>query len=140
VQNNKIGFKVHASFQIGLHKGDLALLEMIRASLGGVGNITKQGNDLIRFRVSSTKDLKVIIDHFNKYPLITQKRADFELFKMIVDIISRKEHLTTEGLRKIVNLRASINNGLSAELKAAFPDTIPVQRPLVTDHKIQDPN
>jgi hypothetical protein len=78
---------------------------MIRASLGGVGNITKQGNDLIRFRVSSTKDLKVIIDHFNKYPLITQKRADFELFKLIVDIISRKEHLTTEGLRKIVNLR-----------------------------------
>ena len=140
VQNNKIGFQIHATFQIGLHKGDRALLEMIRAYFGGVGSITKQGNDLIRLRVSSTKDLKVIIDHFNKYPLITQKRADFELFKMIVDIISRKEHLTTEGLRKVVNLRASINNGLSDELKAAFPDTIPVQRPLVTDHKIQDPN
>jgi len=59
---------------------------------------------------------------------------------MIVYIISRKEHLTTEGLRKIVNLRASMNNGLSDELKGAFPDTIPVQRPLVTDHKIQDLN
>jgi len=117
-----------AIFSIGLHKGDLALLEMIRASLGGVGNITKQGNDLIRFRVSSTKDLKVIIDHFNKYPLITQKRADFELFKLIVDIISRKEHLTTEGLRKIVNLRPPPQpprglggRGVQAAAAAAWP-------------------
>lgn len=48
-------------------------------------------------------------------------------------MINRKEHLTIEGKRKIVNLRASMNNGLSDELKAAFPDTIPVQRPLVKD-------
>jgi hypothetical protein len=79
--------------------------------------MTNIGKDSIQYRVSSIKELAVIIAHFDEYPLITQKRADFELFKLIVDIISRKEHLTTEGLRKIVNLRASINNGLSPELK-----------------------
>ena len=113
----KIGWEVRAWFSIHLHKNDRALLLRIRASLGGVGNMTNIGKDSIQYRVSSIKELAVIIAHFDEYPLITQKRADFELFKLIVDIISRKEHLTTEGLRKIVNLRASINNGLSPELK-----------------------
>ena len=47
--------------------------------------------------------------------------------------MNRKEQLTQEGLQQIVNLRASINNGLSPKLKEAFPDTIPVQRPIVKD-------
>ena len=54
--------------------------------------------------------------------------------------MKNKEHLTMEGLEKIVNLRASMNKGLSNELKVTFPNTIPVQRPLVTNQKIKDPN
>ncbi|HLT42013.1 MAG TPA: hypothetical protein VKZ95_04850 [Sphingobacteriaceae bacterium] len=44
------------------------------------------------------------------------------------------------GLQEIVNLRASINNGLSDELKAAFPNTNPVPRPEVVHQVIKDPN
>lgn len=54
--------------------------------------------------------------------------------------MNRKEHLTHDGLNKIVNHRASINNGLSDKLKAAFPDTNPVPRPLVVDQEIKDPH
>ena len=54
--------------------------------------------------------------------------------------MNRKEHLTNEGLQKIVNIRATINLGLSDELKKAFPNTIPVPRPLVTDQVIKYPN
>jgi hypothetical protein len=57
--------------------------------------------------VQTSKDLKVIIEHFDKFPLITQKRADFELFKQAVEIMNRKEHLTPGGLQQIVNLKAS---------------------------------
>jgi hypothetical protein len=97
----------------------------------GVGNIAKSGENLIQYRVSSIKDLAVIVTHFDKYSLITQKRADFELFKQAVEIVNRKEHLTSEGLQKIVNIKASINKGLSAELKSAFPNTKSVPRPEV---------
>lgn len=38
-----------------------------------------------------------------------------------------------------MNIRASINNGLSAELKEAFPNSIPVTRPLVVNQEIKDP-
>lgn len=54
--------------------------------------------------------------------------------------MNRKEHLTHDGLNKIVNHRASINNGLSDKLKAAFPDTKPVPRPLVVGQEIKDPH
>jgi hypothetical protein len=40
----------------------------------------------------------------------------------------RKEHLTTEGLRKIVSIRASLNNGLTDELNKVFPNVIPGAR------------
>jgi hypothetical protein len=47
------GYQAQACFQIGLHSKDRALLEMFRASLGGVGNIAKQGKDSIQYRVTS---------------------------------------------------------------------------------------
>jgi hypothetical protein len=75
-----------------------------------------------------------VIKHFDKYPLITFKLADYLLFKEVVGMIQLKEHLTKDGLDKIVAIKASINRGLSQseELKTAFPHVIPVNRPLVT--------
>lgn len=57
----------------------------------------------------------MIIPHFNNYTLLTQKRADFELFKLVIELINRKEHLTSEGIEKIISIKASINRGLSKE-------------------------
>jgi hypothetical protein len=90
--------------------------------------------------VTSLADLEVVIDHFDKYPLITQKRADYMLFKQVVDLVKCKKHLTPEGLKEIVNLKANINNGLNDELKEAFPNMIPVPRPLVVDQEIKNLN
>jgi hypothetical protein len=116
-------------------------LKLVKSSLGEVGNIAEQGKGCIQYRVSSLQDLtNVIIPHFDKYPLITQKKADFELFKRVIELMNRKEHLTPDGLQEIVNIRASINLGLSDGLKAAFPNTIPVARPVVVDQEIKDPH
>jgi len=92
------------------------------------------------YTVYLMKDLSVIIAHFDNYPLLTQKRADFELFKQIFELISRKEHLTTKGLEKLIVIKAPMNNGLSTALKAAFPNIIPASRPLIVDQEIKDPN
>ncbi len=122
-----------------MHKKDRALLEMIRAYFGGVGTISTQRNDYIQYHVGSLKNLVVVIDHFDKYPLITQKRADYELFKRVVDLMNRQEHLTLDGLTKVVSLRGAMNTGLSEKQKAAFSAAVPVQRPLVADQEIKDP-
>jgi hypothetical protein len=52
-------------------------LEQIKNYLG-VGNIYhKDGLNKVQYRVQSTNDLAKIIEHFDRYPLITQKLADF---------------------------------------------------------------
>lgn len=115
-----------------MHVKDLALLKSIQNYFGGVGLIVKQGQDLVSYQVSSPKHIsEVIIPHFDKYPLMTKKKEDFILFKEAMDIVKKGEHLNPEGLQKIVNIRASINLGLSDRLKEAFPDTVPVESPVV---------
>ncbi len=92
------------------------------------------------YYVSSIKDItRVIIPHFDKYPLITQKLGDYLLFKSVVYMINAKEHLTMEGLQKIVSIKASVNKGLSETLKVAFPGTIPALRSLSVSTDIPHP-
>ena len=43
-------------------------------------------------------------------------------------MMANKEHLTFEGLQALVNLKATINKGLSDSLKTSFPETVPVPR------------
>lgn len=76
---DKTGWRVQLSFSIGLHQKDKVLLKEIK-SFFGVGSLnTKHGAHSIQYRVFSIEDLEVIITHFEKYKLLTQKRADFEL-------------------------------------------------------------
>jgi hypothetical protein len=47
---------------------------------------------------------------------MTQKRADFNLFSSIIELINKKEHLSMEGFIKILALKSKLNLGLTAEL------------------------
>ena len=62
------------------------------------------------------------------------------MFKQVLQLIELKEHLNLEGLIKIVAIKTTINCGLCLELKLAFPDVVPVVRPLVKIKKIKYPN
>ena len=84
--------------------------------------------------------MQIIISHFDQFPLITEKQADYVLWKSAYDIIQNKEHLSKEGLHKILAIRASLNKGLTPELKAAFPHVIPIERSLAINKTIKDPN
>ena len=87
------GWRVKLIFKISLHKRDKELLESIK-NYFKVGNITKHGPQSIQYRVSSIEDLEVIINFLEKYKLITQKCADYELFKQVHILVKNKEHLT----------------------------------------------
>lgn len=117
-------------FSIGLHKKDRRVLEQIQ-SYFGVGDISDSGSNTVKFRIRSVQGLTVILKHFEKYPLITNKFYDYLLWRQVIIIINRKEHLTEEGLRKIVSIKAAMNLGLSDKLKEAFPDVVPAHRFLV---------
>ena len=138
---NITNWTVKTRFSIGLHKKDTEILELIKSYFGGVGTISMQNEKSVQYRVSSLKDLNdKIIPHFDKYPLITQKKADFILFKKIISLMNNKEHLTLDGLQKILCIKGSLNLGLSNEIKTNFPNIIPIERPLIANQTIIDPN
>lgn len=64
----------------------------------GVGQFAAKKDGSCVYYVQSNKDLAVIIDHLDKYPLITQKRADYLLFKTVANLVNNKKHLSMEGL------------------------------------------
>nr|YP_009663664.1 hypothetical protein [Dactylella tenuis]QCW06802.1 hypothetical protein [Dactylella tenuis] len=124
-------WSVKLVFNIHLHSKDINILYLIQRFFG-VGNITLH-DDAAHFSVIKLTDLACIINHFDNYPLKTQKHADFLLFKLAFDLVNNKEHLTHEGLRKLVSIRAPLNKGLPERLKIAFPDITPMLRPEVTE-------
>lgn len=89
-----------------------------------------------------------------KYPLLTQKAADFILFKQVLDLIKEKDNLSIEGISKIINIKASMNLGISETQKSNFSLTLwadavvkkaevlinPVVRPVIITNNIFDPN
>jgi hypothetical protein len=125
-----------------LHGKDFSLLTLIQGFFGGVGTIRFNKNKkVVLYSVSGQKELiEVIIPHFLKYPLLTQKGADFILFIKIIDLMNQSEHRTTEGLNKIMNIRASMNRGLSEKQKEAFSNILPLDRPIIETVEILDPN
>ena len=137
-----IGGGVSAIFKIELHSKDLPLLNQIKSFFKDVGNINEhKTRNNVAYTVNSVKDLNnIIIPHFENYPLISKKRADFILFKSAVELIYKKEHLTNEGINNIVAIKASMNLGLSNTLQTKFPNIIPVLRPIIDNCEIQDIN
>jgi len=134
-KNRKSGWQIQACFQIKLHIKDKDLLLQIKSFFSEVGTIVTNYNySFAVYRVHSLGDItNVIIPHFNKYPLISQKYGDFIIWKNIVELINKGEHLTIDGLIKIVNLKAFLNKGLSYNLKIHFPD-------IVKTNKLKKPN
>lgn len=110
-----IGWTVEPCFIITLHKKDLDLLKKIKLFFG-VGSVSTTGSKTARYRVRSRQDLKIIITHFEKYPLQTTKYVNFRSFCQILEHLNQKLHTNIEGFLKLLSLINKLNNPLSESL------------------------
>ena len=55
---------------------------------------------------------------------LLKKKRDFAKFKKLADILLKKEHLTEEGLIKILNIRKEMNDGGAGRRKYSETDII----------------
>ena len=142
----KLGWRVQLKCQIGLHTKDLNLLYLLQEYLGGIGSThLAQKRDIANYSIDSFKDLNKLIYLLEKYPLLTQKAADLFLFKKAVELVNSKTHLTYEGLKEIVAIKASMNLGLSTfggetsgaglsdMLQSEFAGYTPLERPVINN-------
>lgn len=63
-------------------------------------------SELLTLYVSSISNIQLLINYFNKYPLIGNKLDDFKRWEIVYNMIVSKEHISEEGILKI---RAVIN-------------------------------
>lgn len=117
---SKFGWYVLMDFKFTIHLRDKDILYNIK-NYFGAGVISKHGETLINYSIRSIKDIPSVVNHFDKFPLKTQKINDYKLFKLAFNIIKNKEHLTQNGIDKLLVIKSSMNKGLSPELKLAFP-------------------
>jgi hypothetical protein len=129
-KNSKLGWVTKLRLEMSMLKKDRSTLEELINYFGG-GGIRKLDDNNLRFYIESLKDLTAVINHFDKYPLFTKKHEDYLLFKQVFDLFKNKNHLTMEGLRQVIAIKALLRNkGLSDSLLEAFPDITPAILPV----------
>lgn len=128
-KTNKMRWQIRPCFQIKLHYRDKKLLMKIKYFFNEIGSISFSNDNGVMYRVNKLDDIiNIIIPHFDKYSLITQKQSDYKTFKNIVELIYKGEHLNKNGIIKIINLKAVLNKGLSEKLKINFPGIIKTKK------------
>ena len=106
-KTSKLGWQVFPEFVVTQGEKSLDALTLLKDYFG-CGKIFKNNrNDnhnenLLRFCIRSVNDLnEKIIPFFKNNPLKTAKRNDFEIFAEIIDMMTKKEHLSIKGMKKI---------------------------------------
>jgi hypothetical protein len=103
-----IGWQVLPEFRIVQHQRDAAVLKELQRFFNA-GKVVINHENRKELRIRQLAELRRVVEVFSKYPLMTKKRADFEIFKEILDSMNRDEHLTHKGLRKIAHLCWKMN-------------------------------
>ncbi len=105
----KIGYQVLPEFRIVQHQRDIKLLyELKKFFQAGVVRINH--DERYELRVRSLKHInQIVIPHFDKYPLATQKKFDFIKFKKVINLMNKNQHLEINGLKSIIQISSKMN-------------------------------
>lgn len=87
-------------------KGDKELMDNIAKLLGGSVSHIKSYNGY-NMTVNLSK-LKSTIEYFNTYPLLTKKINSYNIWLDMYKITLNKEHLTSKGLNKVLELKENL--------------------------------
>jgi hypothetical protein len=111
----RLGWQVQHEFAVTQAAPSLASLELLREFFGVGSLIPNNRHDnhqhpLWRFSVKRREDLvAVVVPFFEGHPLITAKRADFQRFSAVLQMMQTGEHLQEDGLRRIAALTEQMN-------------------------------
>jgi hypothetical protein len=107
------GHQVLPEFTVVQHERDVQVLHALKAYFG-CGVVRTNHGDRMAYRVRGQEHLlQYIIPFFEKHPLKTKKRADFEKFRRILRQMETGVHLTSDGVEEIRRIASQMNRGQS---------------------------
>ena len=116
---SKIGYIVNLRFQVSQHIRDENLLKSMVKFLGcgRYYSLEKVGINRGDFFVTKLSDiLDKVIPFFEEYPLLGEKSKAFHLWKSVAESMLRGEHLTKEGLKKIIIIKGRCGTADASKL------------------------
>jgi hypothetical protein len=86
----------------------------------GCGRIVRRKKDGLHMYIvnNPTSIIEKVIPFFKKYKFLSQnKKYNFSIFCRIADLVYNKEHLNSEGFKKVIELREKLNLGKGRKRK-----------------------
>ncbi len=107
-----VKIETRPSFSITLTKKDFELLKKIKDFFGCGFIRYSKGDRTYKYEVRAIKELvKIIIPHFQKYPLMGIKNESFKKFTIICEKVYANLHLNKKNLREIIEIAYDMNYG-----------------------------
>ena len=103
-----VGYQVLPEFTVVQHERDKQILFALKEFFK-CGVVRRNHGDRWCYRVRKLSNLTTLCAFFDKHPLKTKKRIDYIRFRRITDRMSNGEHLTPDGLRRIVDIALKMN-------------------------------
>lgn len=116
-------WKLTASFNIS--QKDYVILALIKKELG-CGTLRERKDGVVYYEVTDVASLKeIIIPFFKRFPFLSlRKKTNFNIFSIIIEKMSKGEHLTEKGFQKILELREILNEGKGRKRKYTLLDCV----------------
>ena len=109
-KRHKFGWDIRPSFSVSQNSDRSEVLYLFK-SYFKCGTLRPDRSDkTLKYEVRKIADLvESIIPHFRRYPLLSAKKKDFNIFSEICEKIYQGEHLTKTGFREIVHKALALN-------------------------------
>ena len=107
----KIPWKISLSFNVS--QKDPVILSQFKKYLK-CGSLRERKHDGVwYYEVTNFHAIQNnVIPFFNRFGFLSaKKKRDFSKFKQIAKLIETQDHLTVEGIQKILNIRKEMNDG-----------------------------
>ena len=109
-KRHRFGWDIRPSFSVSQNSDRMELLYLFQKQFR-CGSIRPDRSDkTFKFETRSVSELAhKVVPHFEKFPLLSSKHKDFELFACICLMMKHGEHLTRKGFNKVVELAHQMN-------------------------------
>ena len=106
----RCGWEVRPSFSVSQNSDRTEVLAALREYFSCGGFRPDRSDKTVKYEVRDLDSLLTrIIPHFERYPLMSSKRRDFEKFAIICRLLERRRHLSRDGLRESASIAITMN-------------------------------
>lgn len=120
-EDHSLGWQVILTLNVA--QRDKTVLALMKHHLG-CGRLQERADGVWYYVVQNPTAIEErIIPFFEKYPFLSSgKKKNFSIFSQIAKIVCKKDHLSNEGILKVIELREKLNEGKGRKRKYDLSD------------------